>query len=305
MKQLDFTRRNVEVLTLDELSQTYKENYPNGMPVGGMYHFVLMNQLIEMLEKAGFSPKVEEIFAANNREKYRPGVTISDEVAREKGRNALEAHILRRVYANINLSYPCGEGCSMNMAVAYHQKGIQVAFGPYVHVCHNQTILGSKDLFTTQKMTGLLIHPCYAKDVNEMLNQVQTYVDQATERFEMVAEMVDDFRNTPFDEKDFERLLRLLMCLRIRKDSHLVNIHTSRPYPLNASQINSGVERYLDMVIEPGTDGRDVSFWDALQCFNYELKGDAAEIPTLLDQTANLTDVFQTVMDVKNDYELH
>ena len=59
------------------------------------------------------------------------------------------------------------------------------------------------------------------------------------------------------------------------------------------------------MVIVPGTDGRDVSFWDALQCFNYELKGDAAEIPTLLDQTANLTDVFQTVMDVKNDYELH
>ena len=66
MKQLDFTQKNVEVLTLEELSQTYKENYPNGMPVGGMYHFVLMNQLVEMLEKAGFSPKVEEIFAANS-----------------------------------------------------------------------------------------------------------------------------------------------------------------------------------------------------------------------------------------------
>lgn len=300
MKELDFTQRNVEVLTLEELSQTYKENYPNGLPVGGMYHFVLLNRLVEMLERAGLSPEVEEIFAANNREKYRPGVTISDEVAREKGRNALEAHILRRVYANINLSYPCGEGCTMNLAVAYHQKGIQVAFGPYVHVCHNQTILGSKDLFTTQKMTGLAVHPCYTKDVNELLNQVQAYVDQATERFERMAEMVEDFRSTAFDQTDFERLLTMLMCRRIRKDSHLVNIHTSLPYPLNASQINSAVERYLNMVTEPGTDGRDTTFWDALQCFNYELKGDAAEIPTLLDQTACLTDVFQTVMDVKN-----
>lgn len=305
MKQLDFTQRNVEVLTLEELSQTYKENYPNGLPVGGMYHFVLMNQLIEMLEKAGFNPKVEEIFAANNREKYRPGVTISDAVAAEKGQNALEAHILRRVYANVNLAYPCGEGCSINMAVAYHQKGIQVAFGPYVHVCHNQTILGSHDLFTTQKMTGLLIHPCYAKDVNEMLNQIQVFVDQAAGRFEMMAEKVEAFKNTQFEESDFERLLRMLMCLRIRKDSHLVNIHTSRPYPLNASQINSAVERYLNETILPGTDGRELSFWDALQCFNYDLKGDAAEIPTLLDQTANLTEVFQTIMDVKNDHELH
>ena len=299
MKELDFTQRNVEVLTLEELSQTYKENYPNGMPVGGMYHFVLMNQLVEMLEKAGFSPKVEEIFAANNREKYRPGVTISDAVAAEKGRNALEAHILRRVYANVNLAYPCGEGCSMNMAVAYHQKGIQVAFGPYVHVCHNQTILGPSDLFTTQKMTGLLVHPCYAKDVNEMLKQIQVFVDQAAGRFEMMAEKVEDFKNTLFEESDFERLLRMLMCLRIRKDSHLVNIHTSRPYPLNASQINSAVERYLNFTILPGTNGRELSFWDALQCFNYDLKGDAAEIPTLLDQTANLTDVFQTIMDEK------
>jgi hypothetical protein len=46
MKELYFTQRNVEVLTLEELSQTYKENYPNGLPVGGMYHFVLLNRLV-------------------------------------------------------------------------------------------------------------------------------------------------------------------------------------------------------------------------------------------------------------------
>ena len=38
-RKLDFTKGKVEVLTLDELKQTHRENYPDGNPVGDIYHF--------------------------------------------------------------------------------------------------------------------------------------------------------------------------------------------------------------------------------------------------------------------------
>ena len=38
-RKLDFERNKVEVLTLPELKQTYKEVAPNGQPAFGMYHF--------------------------------------------------------------------------------------------------------------------------------------------------------------------------------------------------------------------------------------------------------------------------
>ena len=151
MKELDFTQRNVETLTLEDLGQTFKENYPNGQPVGGIYHFELIQRLLDIMQAHNIKPVVQEIFAANNREKYRPGVSLSDVVAADKGVNSLEAHILRRVYANINLEVDIEADVKLNCAVAYHQKGIQIAFGPYVHVCHNQTILSAQDMTPSKK----------------------------------------------------------------------------------------------------------------------------------------------------------
>ena len=69
------------------------------------------------------------------------------------GEHAFEAYTLRRIYANVKVCESGMDGIDMNMAVAYHQLGIQVAFGPMVHVCHNQTILGAQDIFTTQNIS--------------------------------------------------------------------------------------------------------------------------------------------------------
>ena len=154
-KRLDFRQNKVQVLTLEELAQTAHEDYHNGLPVMGIYHWQLIDVLLESLEKANVKYEVQEIFAANNNSKDRPGVTIERRIAEEKGGNVLEAYTLRRVYANINLFDPCADDWQMNMAVAYHQSGIQVGFGPYVHVCHNQTILGAQDVVSNYHCFGV------------------------------------------------------------------------------------------------------------------------------------------------------
>ena len=131
-KRLDFRQNQVQVLTLEELAQTAHEDYHNGLPVMGIYHWQLIDVLLESLEKANVKYEVQEIFAANNNSKDRPGVTIERRIAEEKGGNVLEAYTLRRVYANINLFDPCADDWQMNMAVAYHQSICSRASGFWI-----------------------------------------------------------------------------------------------------------------------------------------------------------------------------
>ena len=154
MRQLDFSKGKVEVLTLDELKATQTENYSNTQtPVGGIYHFDLIRRIVDHLDQAGLNPEIQEIFAANNADRYRPGVTVNQDLFREYGDFAVETHTLRRIYANINLAGSGNDEAGLNVAVAYHQKGIQIGVGPYVYVCHNQTIVGAQDVFSTQRIS--------------------------------------------------------------------------------------------------------------------------------------------------------
>lgn len=300
MKELDFTQRNVETLSLDDLRQTFKENYPNGLPVGGIYHFDLIQGLIDIIQSHNIKTVVQEIFAANNREKYRPGVSVSDVVAAEKGANSLEAHILRRVYANINLELDVETDVKLNCAVAYHQKGIQIAFGPYVHVCHNQTILSAQDVFTTQKISQAKGLERVDRDVHTMLAGVSDYLDKFAERQEVMADTVKKWKSTNFLPNDFKNVLATLMLSRVAHDSHDPEIHESVEYPLNNAQINAACERYLKIEYQKSQEGTyDPTYWEVFNAFNFDLKPGRAEIPTIVGQSIGLFNAFENAIHKK------
>lgn len=299
MKALNFKENNVQTLTLEELKSTIHENYSNGMPCGGIYHYALMESLLEMLDKANLKPEVTEIFAANNRDKYRPGVSIDDKIAADKGEGCLESHTLRRVYANINLSKDNKGEWGMNMAVAYHQLGIQVAFGPMVYVCHNQTILGARDVFTTQNVSQSEGQIEVKRNLKEMLQGISGYVEQYHQREEEISSIVDTFRRSEYLPKHNWYVLEKLMERRIRHDSSKPEIHSSVEYPLSSSQINAALERYLVAVhsgdYQGDPDGlfSNMSWWDALQCYNQDLKPDGCVIPSIIGQSYGLGDLFR------------
>ena len=300
MKELDFTQRNVETLSLDDLRQTFKENYPNGLPVGGIYHFDLIQGLIDIIQSHNIKTVVQEIFAANNREKYRPGVSVSDVVAAEKGANSLEAHILRRVYANINLEFDVETDVKLNCAVAYHQKGIQIAFGPYVHVCHNQTILSAQNVFTTQKISQAKGLERVDRDVHTMLAGVSDYLDKFAERQEVMTDTVKKWKSTSFLPNDFKNVLATLMLSRVAHDSHDPDIHESVEYPLNNAQINAACERYLKIEYQKSQEGTyDPTYWEVFNAFNFDLKPGRAEIPTIVGQSIGLFNAFENAIHKK------
>lgn len=59
--------------------------------------------MMDICEKYNLDYEVEEIFAAQNRNKTQPGVSILPQVEQTHGEKAVEAHILRRIFATIRI----------------------------------------------------------------------------------------------------------------------------------------------------------------------------------------------------------
>jgi deoxyadenosine/deoxycytidine kinase len=68
MRTLNFKDNKIEMVTLQELQQTYHEDHVDGVPVGTIYHFDLLERVMEVLEKHRMHADIQEIFAANNRD---------------------------------------------------------------------------------------------------------------------------------------------------------------------------------------------------------------------------------------------
>ena len=282
-RKLNFAEKPVQVLTLDELEKSYHENLPTGDPVGGIYHFALIQQVLALFENRGLKPVVQEIFAAANRDSKRPGVTILPQLEEKFGEKAIEAHLLRRVYANIEIRCDETEELVTCLAVAYHQKGIQLGIGPMVKVCHNQTILGAQDVASN--------YTCYAgqsrKDrfnLDMVLNRAEQWAKDYEPYQKLRRDHIAALKEREFTRKDMLQLIGMLVEKRIMHDSQNEALHDSAPYPLNSSQINETTENMLEMMSLSAT----ISYWDAYQRLNTVLKPGRMDIPQVLPQSLAL-----------------
>ena len=288
-RTLNFAEAPVQVLTLEELEKSYHENLPTGDPVGGIYHFALIQKVLELFEQRGLKPVVQEIFAAANRDSKRPGVTLLPQLEEKFGERAIEAHLLRRVYANIEIRSDETDDIVTCLAVAYHQKGIQLGIGPMVKVCHNQTILGAQDVVSN--------YTCYSGQSRKdkySLDMVFARAEQWAEDYEpyqkIRAERVSDMKSAQMDRDRMLRLIGVLVEKRILHDSQNDVLRVSAPYPLNSSQINETSEQLIALM----RHDEPVSYWDAYQQLNTVLKPSRMDIPQVLPQSLAL---FETMYD--------
>ena len=280
-KTLNFAEKSVQVLTLEDLERSYHENLPTGHPVGGIYHFDLIGRTIETFEKRGLKPVVQEIFAAANRDSKRPGVTLLPQLEEQYGERAVEAHLLRRVYANIEIRSDETDNIVTCLAVAYHQKGIQLGIGPMVKVCHNQTILGAQDVVSN--------YTCFngRKDklsVEDVLARAQQWADDYEPFQKIRQERISSMKAVLMEREDMYHLIGRLVEKRILHDTNNDMLHQNTPYPLNSGQINETAENLLALM----RHDEPISYWDAYQELNTVLKPDRMDIPQVLPQSLAL-----------------
>ncbi len=282
-RPLNFAEKPVQVLTLEELERSYHENLPTGDPVGGIYHFALIQEVLNIFEQRGLKPVVQEIFAAANRDSKRPGVTLLPQLEAQYGERAIEAHLLRRVYANIEIRCDETDDVVTCLAVGYHQKGIQLGIGPMVRVCHNQTILGAQDVVSN--------YTCFGgqnrKDkpsLEMVLARAEQWADDYEPYQKIRAERISAMKSVQMDRDGMLRFIGVLVERRILHDSANEVLHVSNPYPLNSGQINETAENLMALM----RHDEPITYWDAYQQLNTVLKPDRMDIPQVLPQSLAL-----------------
>lgn len=291
MSTLNFAEKSVQVLTLEELERSYHENLPTGQPVGGIYHFDLIGRALETFESRGLKPVVQEIFAAANRDSKRPGVTVLPQLEAQFGERAVEAHLLRRVYANIEIRSDETDDIVTCLAVAYHQKGIQLGIGPMVRVCHNQAILGAQDVVSN--------YTCYGGQsrkeklsVEDVLARAQLWADEYEPYQKIRRDRMAQMKSAQFDHQDMYRLIGMLVEKRILHDTQNDMLRQNAPYPLNSGQINETAENLMALMRHDAP----ISYWDAYQELNTVLKPDRMDIPQVLPQSLALFDCLKEMV---------
>ncbi|MCM1219148.1 MAG: DUF932 domain-containing protein [Prevotella sp.] len=274
----DFEKARVQGLTLEQLEKTHKENDVYGNPLKGIYHFALLQQIIGMCNEFGYNVDVYDLFAAQNKDRNTPGVVLLPQVEAMYGERAVEAHILRRVFANIRLTDFDDEENTTNLAVAFHQKGIQVGFGNMVKICHNQCMLSPTNYAATYSEKGR--GRGEGITIPEILDTVKSWLLDARHIIVTEREKIERMQNIDVDADTIFRLIGLLTALRVKCDTRNSAIRETKVYPLNQAQISQFTESLLIKYHE----SRNITAWDMYNAATDLYKATSMDIPALLPQ---------------------
>lgn len=276
-KFFDFEKAKTQAITLEQLSRTHREDDVYGNPLRGIYHFDLFNKVIDECTELGYNVEVYDMFAAQNRDCQSPGVVRLPQVEAVKGQHAVEAHILRRVYANIRITDFDNDETTTNVAVAFHQKGIQIGFGPNVMICHNQCMLSPELYMSSYSEKG---KKGSGMGIAAMLDTLKSWLVDARHIIETDRERIAKMKETRITAEQMFLLIGLMTATRVKADTSRKSIRENITYPLNQSQITL----FTEDMLEAYHDKEFVTAWDMYNSATNLYKANKMDIPALLPQ---------------------
>lgn len=276
----DFENNQVETMSLATLKRTHKENDIYGHPVRGIYHYQVIDRITEICERYNLNYEVEEIFAAQNRNKNQPGVVILPQVEEQFGEKAVEAHVLRRVFTTIQIKNWETDELTTTLAVAYHQDGIQVAIGPCVKICHNQCVLGAQRSASNYGSNKVDTEALFGK-VDEWLKNFEQDMTEDREKIRRLKETV-------ISAEQIYIIIGMLTAMRVAHDSRDKRLSQKvETYPLNQSQISVFTEDLLKIHEEKEL----ITAWDVYNVATEIYKPQKSDFPTLIPQNLAFADL--------------
>lgn len=283
----DFQNNNVETLSLDTLKRTHKENDIKGQPLTGIYHYQVIEEVAELCALNGLNYQIEEIFAAQNRNRQTPGVVILPQVEAVFGKQAIEAHVLRRIFTTIKINDEETPEMNTTIAIAYHQEGIQIGFGPNVKICHNQCILSSSRTvsnYGNQKVS-----------TKEMFHTVNNWLNNFSDYRVSDLRILEQMKQINCTLNDTYQLIGLLTAMRVAKDSSNKKLSKCvSSSPLNQSQISIFTENCLLAYQEKQL----LSLWDVYNIATELYKPGRTEIPNLIPQNLSLINTLKNYYNI-------
>ena len=278
--QFNFTANNIETMNLNTLRRTYKENDIYGAPLKGIYHYQAIERVEELCRRNNLNYEVEEIFAAQNRNKNEPGVVLLPQVEEKFGPQAVEAHILRRIYTTVRIREHETDELTTNLVIAFHQDGIQAAIGPCVRICHNQCILSPERIVSNYGRNKVSTERLF-EQIDEWLADFDTQMTEDRNRIERLKSRI----LTPME---VYAVIGLLTTLRVSHDSTDKRLSSQvETYPLNQSQISVFTENLLKLSLER----QELTAWDLYNVATEIYKPGRTDIPAAIPQNSALAEL--------------
>ena len=279
-QQFDFQKNGIEVMNFETLQRTYKENDIYNNPVQGIYHYQVIRRMMDICEKYNLDYEVEEIFAAQNRNKTQPGVSILPQVEQTHGEKAVEAHILLRISTPIRIRDWETAELTSTLVVAYHQDGIQAAIGPCVKICHNQCILSPQRSISNYGKKKVTTDELF-ETVDGWLANFEVNMNEDIARIQRLKRRI-----IPMEE--IYLYIGLLIALRVSHDSSDRNLSsTVETYPLNQSQISIFTEEVLKLAMSKG----QITAWDLYNVATEIYKPGKTDFPALIPQNGAMAEL--------------
>lgn len=294
-KFLDFETNKVQALTLEQLRNTARENDIYGKPLKGIYHFELLEQLNEIANRYNLNAEIWDCFAAQNKDKTACGVVLLPELEEKHGEKAVQAHVLRRIFANIRLRNFDTDELTTNLAVAFHQKGIEVGFGNNVQICHNQTMLCPSQYAST-----------YASErgakgeknltIQEVIAKVDEWLSTAEERITAERNTIKRMKETQVNANTALQLIGMLTAMRVKADTKIKELRETMVYPLSNTQINSFTEKLLLQF----KDNNELTAWDIYNAATDLYKPTSMEVNNILPQNRAMCAVLKQFFNIED-----
>lgn len=276
----DFQKEKVITMDLATLKRTQRE-YSYGKPVGEIFHSDYIEKSLALCHQFGLKATLEEIFAARNNSKTAPDTSVIEDLEKVHGKNAVEAHILRKVFATIRIDDGENEELTTTLVLTNHQGGVQAAIGPCVKACHNQCIMYAERKVST-----------YGKDkvsLAQLFNIMAGWLQNFKENQQLDRERIERLKSTAFSRDQVFAFIGVLSSIRAAHDSPDKDMRSLvGTYPLSSTQINRFTEVIVrNMLNNPKTT---MTGWDIYNAATELYKPDLYEIPTLLDQNWSMVE---------------
>lgn len=283
---LDFEKAKVQPITLEQLQNTNLENRGDDRSCPhGIYHFALIQQLLDMCQKHGYNTEILNMFATNNKDKQTPGVSLYPELEAKYGERNIKATTLRRVYANIRLTDFDDDETTTNLAVSYTQRGIQVGFGTMVKVCTNQNMMGSGCFVSDYSTKNHYASDPYKTDLKGIFAKVETWLTDAQHIVISDREEIERMKQVTIGAEDLYKIIGLLFTIRVATDTDVKRIkYKGEIYPLNQAQL---VKFDTDLLCQQKDKGR-ITAWDFYNAATNLYKPQTCEQNAILPQNMSL-----------------
>lgn len=293
---LDFEKVKVQPITLEQLEKSNLENRGDDRSCPhGIYHFALIQQLLDMCQKHGYDTEIYDLFATNNKDKQTPGVSLYPELEAKYGERNIKATTLRRVYANVRIkNFDDGE-TTTNLAVSYTQRGIQVGFGTNVCVCHNQNMMGNGNFVSDYSTKNHYANDPYKTDLKGIFAKVETWLTDAEHIVITDRDEIERMKNAVISAEDLYKIIGLLFTIRVATDTDVKRIkYKGDVYPLNQAQL---VKFDTDLLCQQKDKGR-ITAWDFYNAATNLYKPQNCEQNNILPQNLSM-------INFMREYELY